>query len=103
MLCQVRSRFFKIFSVSSREREINANFVKENNFIFICYFEMCKMLFLFITKKYRDLIFFVSLNKLNKVFDFDLFDPSQQDIIMDIFYHSQRDIIVDFLMLVNVI
>ena len=72
----MRSRFFKIFSVSSREREINANFVKENNFIFICYFEMCKMFF-FLTKKYGDLIFFVSLNKLNKVFDFDLFDPSQ--------------------------
>ena len=40
-------------------REMNADFIKENNFIFICYFEMCKMLFLFITKKYGDLIFFL--------------------------------------------
>ena len=50
------SKFFKIFEYFFDVREINVDFVKENNFLFICYFEMCKMLFLIL---HMDQIYFV--------------------------------------------
>ena len=37
----MRSKFFEV-------RKINADIIKNNNFLFICYFEICKMLHLFL-------------------------------------------------------
>ena len=42
----MKSKFFKLifsrFKCFFKVREINADFVKGNNFLFILYFEMCK-------------------------------------------------------------
>ena len=44
-----------------------------------------KTFFFDYNKKIQRCYIYVCLNKWNEVFDYDLFDPSQQDIIVDIF------------------
>ena len=52
-----RINFSRVFECFFKVKEINVYFVKENNFIFICYFEMCKMFFFFNKKIWRSYIF----------------------------------------------